>query len=169
MANNVSPSAVPQVEGVEPELRLDDVTLEREKSRESAGQEESAALDGTSFSFKVDRQTTRELKISPRRQLTPTVDPELAREKSNLNRPKSGKAQTKNGMRAGQGTILDRYITFVANMLKLIERFLLRRLTGGILPRGNRTKPSTPSQGLEATPQKKRRRLIPRLWGPKIS
>lgn len=100
-------------------------------------------LDSTSFSFSVERAATAETVRATRVKTFPKLEPEAQREldsnplvqrqsrekdlgKSSSNSSKSARtARLK--IRGGMKTLLDKYISFLAAILKKFERFLLRR------------------------------------------
>lgn len=125
-------------------IQLDQASVSQKpgKSAESeVTQSQAADFGSTSFSFKVERSTAPDAIASSRLTSFPKLDTERSREtlpsraaskrSAKTSAPNTSKATVaKARARGGMRTLLDKYISFLAGILKAIERFLLRRFTG---------------------------------------
>jgi hypothetical protein len=175
MRNSSNPELAKEpAQRAETDATFADLSVERPAKTEkpsnspSSTAEKHEELSSTSFSFQVER-TVEPPAATTRVKTFSKLDPERGRTsrealfsaRTDLGRSTAAATKGKynlraGGRRAGQTSLLDRYVSFVAKILKAIEKFLLRKfnLTGKQQQRGQDAR--TPEEEVRSEKPKKK-------------
>lgn len=179
---DIPSTAQPEVEAANP---LENISLQREPKKSDVTidldrkPEPQEDFSNTSFSFAVERKQTKEAPSLERAKNTPRV--EQVRSRDPLATRQNAARKEKVKPTAAQRTqpasrwkfklkglsLLDRFVSFVAKILKAIEKFLIRPFTKNTIPTPTSTQNEKPEgESLNTQPQRARRR--PPVTGPGI-